>query len=225
MAACWTAAWAPSLQVNPPCTATQHSAKLASFAPLAAVIGGRLAVGCNPNSSEPCLSQCQPVTGLYRNTARKRGHQQGVFSGQARPVQLVDCLLNQLTLVVPPCLDAPHDTAGVPCLAHLTLLNVDVTDAVMHQLARHCPRLQHLAIGRTENNAFGNFVSDAGLAVLAGSCPLDSLCLFRCYSVSDTGLAELTQHGRQLTNLVLHSCPQVSWQETGRLLLGVWGGV
>lgn len=142
------------------------------------------------------------------------------------------CLLNQLTLVaVPPCLlDAllDTDTAGVPWLAHLTLLNVDVTDAVMHQLARHCPRLQHLAIGRTENNAFGNFVSDAGLAVLAASCPLDSLFLFRCYSVSDTGLAELTQHGRQLTNLVLHSCPQVS-EWAGRhdrqgCFLGVWEG-
>jgi hypothetical protein len=94
----------------------------------------------------------------------------------------------------------------------LTLLNVDVTDAVMHQLARHCPNLQHLAIGRTENNAFGNFVSDAGLAVLAADCrQLDSLSLFRCYSCSDTGLAELTQQGRQLTSLVMHSCPQVGY--------------
>lgn len=100
--------------------------------------------------------------------------------------------------------------AGVPHLAHLTLLNVDVTDAVMAQLARHCPSLQHLAIGRTENNAFGNFVSDTGLAVLTAECrQLDSLSLFRCYSCSDTGLAELTQQGRQITSLVLHSCPQV----------------
>lgn len=100
--------------------------------------------------------------------------------------------------------------AGVPMLAHLTLLNVDVTDGVLQQLARYCPLLQHLAIGRTENNAFGNFVSDAGLTVLAAAChKLDSLCLFRCYSCSDAGLAELTQQGRQLTKLVLHSCPQV----------------
>lgn len=98
---------------------------------------------------------------------------------------------------------------GVPYLAHLTLLNVDVTDAVMQQLARQCPLLQHLAIGRTENNAFGNFVSDAGLRELATACPrLDSLCLFRCYSCSDAGLEQLTANCH-LTNLVLHSCPQV----------------
>jgi hypothetical protein len=83
----------------------------------------------------------------------------------------------------------------------------------MHQLACHCPLLQHVAIGRTENNAFGNFVSDTGLAVLAASClKLDSLCLFRCYSCSDAGLGELTKQGQHLTNLVLHSCPQVGRQ-------------
>jgi hypothetical protein len=120
-----------------------------------------------------------------------------------------------------PCLATSLlSSAGVPWLSHLTLLNVDVTDAVMHQLARTCPRLQHLAIGRTENNAFGNFVSDAGLAVLAASCQLNSLCLFRCYSVSDTGLAELTQQDRQLTNLVLHSCPQV--RAVDRVAVGIW---
>lgn len=100
--------------------------------------------------------------------------------------------------------------AAVPHLAHLTLLNVDVTDVVMQQLARRCPLLQHLAIGRTENNAFGNFVSDTGVAVLAGACrKLTSLSLFRCYSCSDVGLGELTKQGRQLTSLVVHSCPQV----------------
>lgn len=79
----------------------------------------------------------------------------------------------------------------------------------MQQLARQCPLLQHLAIGRTENNAFGNFVSDAGLRELATACPrLDSLCLFRCYSCSDAGLEQLTANCH-LTNLVLHSCPQV----------------
>jgi hypothetical protein len=33
--------------------------------------------------------------------------------------------------------------------------------------------------------------------------------LFRCYSCSDAGLRELAAQGRQLTSLVLHSCPQV----------------
>jgi EIN3-binding F-box protein len=97
-----------------------------------------------------------------------------------------------------------------PRLTYLTLLNVDVTDVVLQHFARHCPALQHVAIGRTENNAFGNFVSDEGLAALASSCrQLSSLSLFRCYSCSDAGLRELAAQGRQLTSLVLHSCPQV----------------
>jgi hypothetical protein len=61
-------------------------------------------------------------------------------------------------------------------LTHLTLLNVDVTDTVLQHLGKHCSALQHLAIGRTENNAFGNFVSDDGLAMLAQCCQqLDSI--------------------------------------------------
>lgn len=96
-------------------------------------------------------------------------------------------------------------------LTHLSLLNVDVTDAVLQALAKHCLQLQHVAIGRTENNAFGNFVSDEGLAALAGGCQgLSSLSLFRCYGCSDAGLRELVARGRRLTTLVLHSCPQVS---------------
>ena len=163
----------------------------------------------------------------------EKGRQQGVFSEQAsRPAQLVGLLarLADLDCAAVSGRISYAYAAGVPWMAHLTLLNVDVTDAVMHQLARHCPRLRHLAIGRTENNAFGNFVSGAGLAVLAACCPLDSLCLFRCYSVSDTGLAGLTQHGRQLTNLVLHSCPQVRvgrehGESAGLLFGGLGGGV
>lgn len=97
-----------------------------------------------------------------------------------------------------------------PRLTHLTLLNVDVTDVVLQYFARHCPGLTHVAIGRTENNAFGNFVSDEGLAALARGCrQLGSLALFRCYSCSDAGLRELAAQGRQLKSLVLHSCPQV----------------
>ncbi|WIA36892.1 hypothetical protein OEZ86_008140 [Tetradesmus obliquus] len=98
-----------------------------------------------------------------------------------------------------------------PRLTHLTLLNVDVTDVVLQYFARHCPGLTHVAIGRTENNAFGNFVSDEGLAALARGCrQLGSLALFRCYSCSDAGLRELAAQGRQLKSLVLHSCPQVT---------------
>lgn len=100
--------------------------------------------------------------------------------------------------------------AATPRITHLTLLNVEVTDAVLHAFAKHCPALQHVALGRTENNAFGNFVSDDGLAALAGGCSgLRSLCLFRCYSCSDAGLRELVGQGRRLDSLVLHSCPQV----------------
>lgn len=57
--------------------------------------------------------------------------------------------------------------------------------------------------------------------MLAAACQhLDSLCLFRCYSCSDAGLAELTKQGRHLTNLVLHSCPQVrrEWRKRAGLL-------
>eukprot|EP00878_Enallax_costatus_P020469 GHUV01021643.1.p1 GENE.GHUV01021643.1~~GHUV01021643.1.p1 ORF type:complete len:610 (+),score=106.89 GHUV01021643.1:124-1953(+) len=101
--------------------------------------------------------------------------------------------------------------ASTANLTHLTLLNVDVTDVVLQALAKHCLGLQHVAIGRTENNAFGNFVSDEGLAALAVACRgLRSLYLFRCYSCSDAGLRELVAQGRQLTRLVLHSCPQVT---------------
>jgi hypothetical protein len=102
--------------------------------------------------------------------------------------------------------------AAAQHLHTLTLLNVDVTDAVMHHLARHCPSLAHLAVGRSQDNAFCSFISDAGLAVVAASCRrLTSLCLFRCYSCTDAGLREVArQQGLQLTALVLHSCPQVS---------------
>ena len=48
---------------------------------------------------------------------------------------------------------------GCHQLTRLSLLNVDVTDKALTQLAARCPCLRHLALGRTENNAFGNFIS------------------------------------------------------------------
>lgn len=108
--------------------------------------------------------------------------------------------------------------AATTHLTHLTLLNVDVTDVVLQALAKHCSQLQHIAIGRTENNAFGNFVSDEGLSALAVACHrLSSLSLFRCYSCSDAGLRELVARGRQITSLVLHSCPQVCKEDLSDL--------
>jgi hypothetical protein len=44
-------------------------------------------------------------------------------------------------------------------LTRLALLNVDVTDKVLVQLGSSCHALQELTLGRTENNAYGNFIS------------------------------------------------------------------
>lgn len=100
--------------------------------------------------------------------------------------------------------------AGLPRLTSLSLLNVDVSDALLRQLAEHCPRLAHLGLGRTEDNAFGCMVSDGGLQHLARSCTaLASLALFRCYAAGDGALATFARHCPQLSHVVLHNCPQV----------------
>jgi hypothetical protein len=98
--------------------------------------------------------------------------------------------------------------AAASGLTHITLLNVDVTDAVMAAFARCCPGLKHAAVGRTESNAFGNFVTDGGITALAAGCPrLCSVALLRCYSIGTVGLAALAP--LPLERLVLHNCTAV----------------
>jgi hypothetical protein len=100
--------------------------------------------------------------------------------------------------------------AACPRLRSLTLLNVDVNDAVLLSIGAHCSGLQHLALGRTEDNAFGCMASDEGMRQLVGSCTaLASLALFRCYAVGDVSLRTLGRFAKRLRRLVLHNCPQV----------------
>ena len=88
-----------------------------------------------------------------------------------------------------------------PQLQHLDLtLCSDITDTSLTEVARHCPQLQHLDLTRCSQ------ITDASMTEVARHCPqLQYLDLCSC-DITDTSMTEVARHCPQLQHLYLDRC-------------------